>query len=353
MIDLDLTLVAYLLITLAGYLGWILYLGMRGNIHQNAPFVLTILDAVKKDLPVLFVSHPKTNEIDVYLGERSEKSSCTFDIPKMHLLFTPDSSTNIQPDRIGKLKIYHAEYLSPELLSRKNALALNNLRKVRDRYPHLRFLTPQDLHALLSRPASDWLLNCSTVLATAMQENHATETIPETPEEFVRLLTAAKQYLSADPDVALYHADELGVTYESVGTHRRILPKKTGKGLSSKASSDSASKPGDSAEYVYENAYRIPCGLQLFTWGAAFDASSSAATARHMEQYGLEIEARTRMDCKKENEEVMKKLITYLLPLGIFIVLCGVGIYFGSLYFHGSGTAAQAALSSAAGAWGP
>lgn len=329
----------YLIITFVGYLGWIFYLSIRGNIQQNAPFVLTILEAVKRDLPVLFVSHPKTNEIDVYLGERSEKSSCTFDIPKMHLLFTPDNSTNIQPDRIGKLKIYHAEYLSPELLSRKNAIALNNFRKIRDKFPQLRFLTPQDLHALLSRPASDWEQNCETVLAAAMDQETTPEIIPRNPEEFAELLTKAKEYLANDPDAVLYHADELGVTYETVQTHKNLISNIPRHWWQKQKQEE---KENEETTYTYKNAYRIPCGLQLFSWGAAFDTTSAAATARHMEQYGLEIEARTRMDCKNENEELLKKLMTYLLPIGIFIVLAGVGIYFGSLYFHNPAPALDA-----------
>ena len=330
----DVSMLIYVLVTSVGYIGWVLYLSLRSDIQNNAPFVMKILEAVKKDLPILEVSHPKTSEIDVYVGTRSDKSSCVFDIEDMHLLFTPDSSTNIQPDRIGKLKIYHAEYLSPELMSRRNAIALNRLRLVRDKFPKLRFLTDQDLHALLSRPATEWHQNCSVVLAASKDKKAPAEVIPQTAEEFVTLLSNARDFLSS-PDAALYDADEIGVTYESVRVRQNIPAQAKSFWDKLRGKKETASEgSGDSStggEYVYENAYRVPCGLQFFSWGYAFDTNSAAATARHMEQYGLEIEARTKMNFKNANEEMLKKLMSYLMPIGIFVTLCGVGVYFGTM----------------------
>lgn len=331
----DFSLVIWIVIAGAGYIGWIMYFMIRSDIQQNAPFVMDILKAAKNELPVLFVSHPKTNEIDVHIGERSDKSSCVFDIEDMHLLFTPDSSSNIQPDRIGKVKIYHAEYLNPELMSRANAIALNNIRNVRDKFPNLRFLSNQDLHALLSRPAGEWIANCETVLASARDQNMPEETIPENVEEFVQLMNEARAYISG-PDCPLYNATELGITYETV---RKTAPvqERIKQGLFDKfrrkKTQDETNTEEEPAptKYTYQNAYRIPCGLQPYSWGYAFDTNSSAATSRHMEQYGLEIEARTKMNFKNANQELMMKLVSILLPLGIFVLLCGIGVYFGSM----------------------
>ena len=316
-----------------------MYFSIRSDIRQNAPFVMDILRAAKKELPVLFVSHPKTNEIDVHIGTRTDKSSCKFDIKYMHLIFTPDSSSNIQPDRIGKVKIYHAEYLNPELMSRANAIALNNIRNVRDRFPKLRFLSNQDLHSLLSRPAGEWIANCETVLAYARDQNMPDEAIPENKDEFVLLMNKARAYISSS-DCPLYHATELGTTYETVQKILSVPKQEVKQGifdrlldrfcrLCRRNISDN-SQPVE-PKYIYQNAYRIPCGLQLYSWGYAFDTNSSAATSRHMEQYGLEIEARTRMNLQNANHDMMMKLISILFPIGIFCLLCGLAVYFGSL----------------------
>ena len=344
----QITLILWFVVLGVGYLGWVMYFVIRSDIQQNAPFLMDILLAAKKELPVLFVSHPKTNEIDVHVGTRTDKSSCKFDIKDMHLLFTPDSSSNIQPDRIGKLKIYHAEYLNPELMSRTNAIALNNIRNVRDRFPKLRFLSNQDLHSLLSRPAGEWIANCETVLACARDQNMPDEAIPEDKDEFVLLMNKARAYISSS-DCPLYNATELGTTYETVQVQKILpLPKQTKNGIfeifeiferffrrniSDNPQPVEPSQPVE-PKYIYQNAYRIPCGLQLYSWGYAFDTNSSAATSRHMEQYGLEIEARTRMNLQNANQEMMMKLISILFPIGIFCLLCGLAVYFGSLVLH-------------------
>ncbi len=157
-----------LAVMIIGAIGWFLWYQNNDIDKHRMPFVIKMRKAIKNNDPVLILSHPASNHADAYIGYRDKKGSPVFDLKEeVGLKFTPEASGNIRALRLNDVEIYFGCYILPELFSQENILALNRLGKIRDNFPKLRFLTNQQLHAIVGTPASYWRDDCAKYLNAA------------------------------------------------------------------------------------------------------------------------------------------------------------------------------------------
>lgn len=333
----------FILLGVAALAGWAMYFAQKVNIRDNIPYGHTILQAAKKNLPVLILNHPSSNVANAYLGTYDKQGSITFDIEDLGLHINPENSGRTKPIRLGGVDFYLGSHISPEMLSQDDIIKLNKLSDVREKYPELRGLTNQTLHALITQPMEDWRENCKSVLTYFQDQIKSpvvtlSDELPDDVEGLIETLAKVKK----DWDNMPTHADYLVTTYESI-KFKDVTPEPKKAGLfdglkkkMKKADADAEEENEDKAitrKYVYKNAQRIPSGIRLMSLFDAQNTDSAALTCAALEQYGLECEAKYRMEMKDQLRAGFEKYLPICFSVGIMILLAGIGIYIMSQVF--------------------
>jgi hypothetical protein len=320
-----------LAVLIVGGIGWFLWYQNNDIDKHRMPFVLKMRKALKKNDPVLILSHPSSNHADAYIGYRDKKGSPVFDLEEaVGLKFTPEACGNIRALRLNDVEIYFGCYIFPELFSQENILALNRLGRIRDKFPKLRFMTNQQLHAIIDTPACYWSDDCAKLMRTAESKHTPWDHMPESVEEFVKLIGEVRKMISLEP---LYKADYIGEKWEYVEVTKETtsisskIPLPTGFLSKFKKTPKTVSSTDESAGVIYKQGYRIPIGIQLYCHEDAFKTISSGVTSKHMEEYGAAIELRTRNEMKNKYDDWMEKLFKILVPCGIFAVLAAIAVF--------------------------
>ena len=330
----------FILVGVAALLGWGLYLGHRMNVKENIPYGPVVLQAAKKNLPILILNHPSSNVANAYLGTYDKQGSIMFDIEDLGLHINPENSGRTKPIRLGGVDFYLGSYISPEMMSQEDIIKFNKLTDVREKYPELRGLTNQTLHALITQPMEDWRENCKSVLTYYQDQIQSpvvtlSDDLPDDVEGLIETLAKVKK----DWDSMPTHADYLATTYESI-KFKDVTPEPEPKkrALFSFKKADKSEEEEDERtithEYVYKNAQRIPAGIRLMSLYDAQCTDSAALTCAALEQYGLEKEQKFRMELKDQMKDNFAKYMPVCLAIGTLVLLSGIGVYVMSQVFN-------------------
>jgi hypothetical protein len=153
------------IVALGGYFGLIL---MYSEIKKWVPEWRTLSVARKTGSPVLALTTAGGGNTRLILGSKDERGDPIFDTKNQFgIQIDPDFSGELIPDRLAKgLVVYHYCTTLPLAIDGRHALALqSSISTVRDEYPHLDFLTNDQLNALLDTPRSDLDEYCTTIIA--------------------------------------------------------------------------------------------------------------------------------------------------------------------------------------------
>ena len=322
--------VGFILLGVAALVGWGMFLSLKMNIKENIPYGPAVLKASKQKLPVLILNHPSSNVANAYLGTYDKKGSIMFDIEDIGLHINPENSGRTKPIRLGGVDFYLGSYISPEMMSQEDIIKLNKLTDVRTKYPELRGLTNQTLHALITQPMEDWRENCMSVLTYYQDQIKSpvvtlSDDLPDDVEGLIDTLAKVKK----DWDNLPTHADYLATTYESI-KFKDVTPKQEKKGGlfgRKKEEDDDEDNPEITREYIYKNAQRIPAGVRLMSLYDAQCTDSAALTCAALEQYGLEVEQKFRTELKDLLKDNFAKYVPIGFAVGIAGLLAGIGVY--------------------------
>ena len=311
------------------------------TIKENIPYGPTVLKAAKQKKSVLILNHPSSNVADVWLGDYNKKGGIMFDIPELGLHIVPENSGRTKPIRLGGVDFYFGTYISPELMSQDDIIKLNKLTDVRTKYPELRGLTNQTLHALITQPMEDWRENCKSVLTYYQDQIQSpvvtlSDELPDDVEGLIETLAKVKKEWDNLPT----HADYLATTYESI-KFKDVTPKQEPKQKrrfvlpwrKADAEPGDDENPEITREYVYKNAQRIPAGVRLMSLYDAQCTDSAALTCAALEQYGLEVEQKFRTELKDLLKDNFAKYVPIGFAVGIAALLAGIGVYVMSQVF--------------------
>lgn len=151
----EIVLIALILVALGGYVGLVLiYLELKKWVPEWRTFSV----ARKTGKPVLALTVAGSGETDLILGEKDENGDPIYDTSgQFGIQADPKFTGELVPDRlVGGLKIYHYCTTLPLAIDGRHALAIQSvISTTRENFPHLAFLTNDQLNALLSTPRND------------------------------------------------------------------------------------------------------------------------------------------------------------------------------------------------------
>lgn len=324
--------------------GWIVRKLNNDAINQHIPFAATIRKAVtankgKKPKSIIVMMQPGTYTGEVLLGDIDEENHSIFDFSKYGIGEHLVPETYVKPIILDGLRVYFASYVDAELMGIEEIRANNRLKEIHAKIPKLRGIPIATLNTLLQESPADWEINCSNLLyqiRTKEEEELEPGTtycgIPDDEFEFVELLEQAKQMLSEPTDNT---SDYIITTFESVIKHKTPAKKPKQPSIIDIIEAKLKKKPlpkpaglvsevGDT--YQYKSMLKGYRGIKFLAPSEAMQVRDSSLTVSAIQQYGMQMEQRGRLGKNSAGENFMEKYGKYLLPVGIFVFICCVGL---------------------------
>lgn len=328
--------------------GWVVQKLNHDKIDTQIPFAKIVRESVLKNKTkrvqaLLVMMQAGTYTGEVVIGYINQENKSVFDLSKYgigeHLV--PESY--VKPIIMDGIRVYFASYVDAEVMGIDEVLANNRLIAIQKELPNLRGIPISTLNTLLQQTVSDWETDCNNLLYNirVREKQNGIEYcgIPETAEEFIELLMKAQKMLQ---EPAKGTSDYVLTTYESVIKHRVDTPipkesvpmsyyincikaKLTKKPLPEKPKSRIPSWNDKTTTYEYKNMRKSYKGIKFLAPTEALSVRDSSCTVSAIQQYGMNMEQRGRLNASKM-DGFMEKYGKYLMPIGIFVVICCVGL---------------------------